>query len=75
MFVDHVIKRMAGIPDTNIVLGYPDWFRGCQELCMHLPEKVVFPIPTQADRVTSSLQRLQGTMGSRSSGRVVKRCG
>lgn len=55
MFMVLVIKRTAGIPDTDAVLGCPDWSRGCQELCIHLPEKVICPIPAEADRLPLSL--------------------
>lgn len=62
MFMALVIKRTAGIPNTDAMLGCPDWSRGCQELCRHLPEDVILPIPAQADRLPLSLQDTVGSV-------------
>lgn len=60
MVTAFVVKWTSGIPGTNAVLQCLGWLRGYQELCVHLPEKVILLIPGQASPVLAETTKCNG---------------
>lgn len=67
-----MVKWTGGIPGTRAVLQCLDRLREYQELCVHLPEKVILPIPGQAPPVLAETTRCNGFLKFRVCSRKVQ---